>query len=103
MGTYSKLAASNNVFSKESEKNLIEKPLNTPNSSANQEEPTSPTSSLSKTLSYKRRTKRYSFEFYEDQIFSIKRLIYEAHLTGENISQSDIVRQALDEFLDKRK
>ena len=53
----------------------------------------------SSSLPYKRRTKRYSFEFYDDQILAIKRLVYEANLSGENISQSDIVRTALDEYL----
>ncbi|MBA3920555.1 MAG: hypothetical protein H0X31_02130 [Nostocaceae cyanobacterium] len=53
-------------------------------------------------LPYKRRTKRYSFEFYDDQIMAIKRLVYEANLSGENISQSDIVRTALDEYLKKK-
>lgn len=48
---------------------------------------------------YKRRTKRYSFEFYDDQILAIKRLVYEANVSGENISQSDIVRAALDKYL----
>ena len=55
----------------------------------------------SSTLPYKRRTKRYSFEFYDDQILAIKRLVYEANLSGENISQSDIVRTAVDEYLQK--
>lgn len=51
----------------------------------------------------KRRTKRHSFEFYDDQILAIKRLVYEATISGENISQSDIVRAALDEYLNNNK
>lgn len=48
---------------------------------------------------HKRRTKRYSFEFYDDQILAIKRLVYEANISGESISQSDIVRAAIDQYL----
>lgn len=51
----------------------------------------------------RRETKRYSFEFFDDQILAIKRLVYEANLAGETISQSDIVRAALDQYFKKEK
>ena len=51
------------------------------------------------TLPYKRRTKRYSFEFYEDQLIVLKRLKYEAEMTGERVNLSDFAREALDEYL----
>lgn len=51
------------------------------------------------TLPYKRRTKRSSFEFYEDQLLLLRKLVYDAAVNGENLSQSDLVRMALDEFL----
>ena len=51
-------------------------------------------------LPIKRRTKRYSFEFYEDQITRIKKIKIETELDGESISLSEIVRQALDHYFD---
>lgn len=50
-------------------------------------------------LPTKRRSTRYSFEFFEDQIVKIKRLKYEAEQAGQKLSLSDIARQALDEYL----
>lgn len=49
-------------------------------------------------LPVKRRTKRYSFEFYEDQISEIKRIKIETEMIGENIALSEIVREALDHY-----
>lgn len=46
-------------------------------------------------------TKRYSFEFYEDQIISLKKLRFAAEMRGENFSMSEIVRIALDEYLNR--
>jgi hypothetical protein len=51
------------------------------------------------TLPTKRRTKRYSFEFFEDQLLHLKRVKYQAELRGNVLSLSDIVRQALDTYL----
>ena len=51
-------------------------------------------------LPIKRPTKRYSFEFYEDQIKYIKRLKIKTELAGKNISLSDIVRTALDYYFE---
>ena len=52
-------------------------------------------------LPIRRRTKRYSFEFYDDQIVRLKRLKREAEDRGENLTLSDMVRAALDEYLDR--
>lgn len=54
------------------------------------------------TLPIRRRTKRYSFEFYDDQIIQLKRLKRLAEDQGENVTLSDIAREALDLYL-KRK
>ena len=53
-------------------------------------------------LPTKRLTKRYSFEFYEDQLMKLKQLRYQAEMDGKRISLSDIVRQALDDYLQKK-
>ena len=47
-------------------------------------------------LPIKRRTKRNSFEFYEDQLDEIKKIKIETELDGASISQSEIVREAID-------
>jgi hypothetical protein len=52
-------------------------------------------------LPTKRLTKRYSFEFYEDQLASLKSIKIETELSGENISLSAIVRRAIDEYLER--
>lgn len=53
-------------------------------------------------LPTKRLSRRYSFEFYDDQLTKLKRLKHEAEMGGEKVSLSDMVRQALDEYLEKR-
>ena len=53
-------------------------------------------------LPTRRSTRRYSFEFYEDQIVTLKRLKYEAEMAGERLSLSDIVREALEQYLSKQ-
>lgn len=50
-------------------------------------------------LPVRRRTRRYSFEFYDDQIVKLKRLKYEAEMRGERVSLSDFARDALDDYL----
>jgi hypothetical protein len=50
-------------------------------------------------LPLKRRTKRYSFEFYEDQIVKLKHLKYQSEMAGENLKLSDMAREALDLYL----
>ena len=51
-------------------------------------------------LPIKRMTKRYSFEFYVDQVQKIKKIKLDAELRGERIMMSDIVRDALDQYLE---
>jgi hypothetical protein len=53
-------------------------------------------------LPVKRITKRYSFEFFEDQITHLKQIKYQTEMTGERIAMSVIVREALDEYLRNR-
>ena len=50
-------------------------------------------------LPIKRRTKRYSFEFYDDQIQQIRLIKIQTEMKGESIAMSEIVRQALDQYL----
>ena len=52
-------------------------------------------------LPVRRRTKRYSFEFFEDQIIRLRQMKIEAVMQGKSIFLSQIVRQALDEFFEK--
>lgn len=53
-------------------------------------------------LPLKRRTKRYSFEFYDDQIDRLKELKVKAEGDGESLSLSEMVRAALDEYLNDK-
>ena len=50
-------------------------------------------------LPVKRKTKRYSFEFYDDQLVRLKKLKYRVETAGENITLSGMVRQAVDQYL----
>jgi len=50
-------------------------------------------------LPVKRQTKRYSFEFYEDQIHKIKKIKINTELQGKSIAMSEIVRKAVDDYL----
>lgn len=52
-------------------------------------------------LPQKRLTRRYSFEFYDDQITRLKQLKYQAEMQGQRASLSDYARTALDRFLDE--
>jgi hypothetical protein len=54
-------------------------------------------------LPVKRITKRYSFEFFEDQITILKGIKYRIEMTGERIAMSVMVREALDAYLEKHK
>jgi hypothetical protein len=53
-------------------------------------------------LPLKRRTKRYSFEFYDDQIVRLKQLKIQAEMRGESLNLSDMARAALDAYLKDR-
>lgn len=50
----------------------------------------------------KRSTKRYSFEFYEDQIIRIKQIKIQAEMSGKRLNMSEIVRLALDDYFDRQ-
>jgi len=50
-------------------------------------------------LPIKRRTKRYSFEFYDDQVMKLRQLKRLAEDRGEGLTLSDMVREALDLYL----
>lgn len=52
-------------------------------------------------LPIRRRTKRYSFEFYDDQLTKLKRLKREAEDRGENVTLSDMARAAVDQYLER--
>jgi hypothetical protein len=52
-------------------------------------------------LPVKRRTKRYSFEFYDDQIMRLKRLKRDAEDRGEYLTLSDMARAAFDQYLQR--
>jgi len=50
-------------------------------------------------LPTKRLSRRYSFEFFDDQVTRLKALKHEAEMRGEKVSLSDMARQALDDYL----
>lgn len=52
-------------------------------------------------LPTKRLSRRYSFEFYDDQITRLKELKHQADLRGEKLTLSDVARKALDDYLDR--
>ncbi len=47
----------------------------------------------------RRTTVRYAFEFYQDQIEVLRHVSLEAKLLGDNLSMSEMVREALDEYI----
>jgi len=49
-----------------------------------------------------RKIKRHSYEFYEDQIQELKRRQLKQLVNGKDVSLSAMVRQALDEYLQKQ-
>ncbi|MCB9437319.1 MAG: hypothetical protein H6673_10065 [Anaerolineales bacterium] len=54
-------------------------------------------------LPTRRLARRYSFEFYDDQIQTLKRLKFEAESQGQRLTLSDLVREALDQYLQRFK
>lgn len=46
-----------------------------------------------------RLTRRYSFEFYHDQIVQLKQRKHQSEEQGQFVSLSEMVRQAVDDFL----
>ena len=53
--------------------------------------------------SVKRIPKRYPFEFYQDQLEALKRLSLTEQLDGGKGNMSEMVREAVDEWLAKRR
>lgn len=53
-------------------------------------------------LPIKRRTKRCSFEFYDDQLVRLRQLKIRAEMRGEGLSLSAMVRAALDDYLSQQ-
>lgn len=51
----------------------------------------------------KRIITRNSFEIYEDQMDALRRLAFEDKMAGKGGSQSAMVREAIDTYLEKRK
>jgi hypothetical protein len=51
----------------------------------------------------RRRTVRWPFEFYQDQIDDLQRLSAEAKLSGKHRPMAKMVREAMDEFLAKER
>jgi hypothetical protein len=49
----------------------------------------------------KRQIARHSFNFYQDQIVALKRLVAQRSLAGDETTLSDLARQAIDDFLAK--
>src|SRR5437764_8002239 len=47
--------------------------------------------------------KRHSFEFYQDQVEALQRLALEEKVQGGKGNQSEMVREAVDAYLHKRK
>jgi hypothetical protein len=45
---------------------------------------------------------RYAFEFYQDQVEQLRRISLEGKMQGEKLSMSEMVREALDEYLAKK-
>ena len=52
-------------------------------------------------LPLKRATKRYSFEFFTDQLATLKKLEGQAMMAGKGFNKSDFMRRALDEYFEK--
>jgi hypothetical protein len=50
-------------------------------------------------ISHQRTTSRYSFEFYRDQVETLKRWAAEATLAGGNGNMSEMVREAVDTYI----
>ena len=46
-----------------------------------------------------RKTERYSYEFYADQVEAIRKIRARRELAGETVTLSDIVREAVDAYL----
>ena len=52
--------------------------------------------------SHRRHLIRHPFEFFEDQVDQLRRLALEAQLRGEKVSMSEMVREAIETYLQKK-
>ena len=88
------------VFVSEKRESQNQQPLATERNSERAEKRTQfRTENRSPILPIKRKTKRYSFEFYDDQIVRLKRLKHRVESAGESITLSEMARLALDHYL----
>src|SRR5579859_3290714 len=104
MGTYNDLLKSNNspAGNQEPRSEIVHEQLEDSPIRANErnsERTVFRSENRTVSLPFKRKTKRYSFEFYEDQLIRLKKLKIRADMAGESLTQSDIVRQAMDDYL----
>ena len=53
--------------------------------------------------SVRRTTTRYAFEFFQDQVEALQRLALDQKIRGEKGSMSEMVREAIDEYLAKKR
>jgi hypothetical protein len=51
----------------------------------------------------RRKLVRHPFEFYEDQVEQLRQLSLQAQLRGEKTSMSEMAREAIDTYLEKKK
>ena len=51
----------------------------------------------------RRQLTRYAFEFYQDQVEELRRLSLEEKMQGEKGSMSEMVREAIDQYLAQKK
>jgi hypothetical protein len=88
------------VFISQIREEQKEQPLETERNSERSENRTNfRTENRSPLLPIKRKTKRYSFEFYDDQIVRLKRLKNRVESAGESITLSEMARLAIDHYL----
>ena len=85
---------------------IQQKTVQSPSSLLSQEQPVSSEPSNARTLerSHVRRTRRRaSYELYTDQIEAIQRIALEEKLQGGAGNQSEMVREAIDAYLKKKR
>ena len=63
----------------------------------------SPSAPVRTPVRIKRTITRYAFEFFQDQIETLKKFSIEEQIRGEKGSMSQMVREALDAYIAKRK
>lgn len=51
----------------------------------------------------RRQLTRYAFEFYQDQVEDLRRIALEEKMQGGKGSMSEMVREAMDKYLEKKK